>query len=125
MADLLHDDVLDAALDALDGTSTVTLHLCSSNPGLTYATAISASLGNKAGPTIGAAADRTGGGRKRTVAAITDGSVTASGTAAYYALIDVTAETVLASGHLSAGKALLTGNPFTLTAFDIGIPDPA
>ncbi|MDX9787952.1 MAG: hypothetical protein RBT11_14295 [Desulfobacterales bacterium] len=123
MADMLHDDILDAALAVLDNTEK--LVILSADPGLTWANIATYKLGEKATPTIGAVEDRTGGGRKRTVSAITDGSVTATGTATHFALTDDSATKILATGDLSASQGVTSGNTFTLTAFDIGIPDPA
>lgn len=79
MADVLHDDVFDSGLAAL--TNTEKLVILSADPGLVWANIATYKLGEKATPTIGAVGDRTGGGRKRTISAITDGSVTATGTA--------------------------------------------
>jgi hypothetical protein len=120
MANAIDDTVLDGALTVI-ATGTV-LHICSTQPA-NYAGVAAATCGNKATPTIGAAGDRTGGGRKRTVSAITDGTVTATATAAYWAL--VTASVLLATGTLSATQVVTSGNTFSLNAFDIGIPDPA
>ena len=74
---------------------------------------------------MGAPGDRTGGGRKVTVAQITDGTVTGTGTATHYALVDVSNTRLLATGALTASQSVTSGNTFTLAAFDIGIPDPA
>ncbi|MFZ3046496.1 MAG: hypothetical protein WA151_11320 [Desulfatirhabdiaceae bacterium] len=123
MADVLHDDILDNGLNALDNTEK--LYILSADPGLTWSNIAAYALGNKATPTIGACGDRTGGGRKRTVAAITDGTVTATGTATHFALTDDSATKILAAGDLGASQAVTSGNVFTLDAFDIGIPDPA
>lgn len=119
----LHDDVFDNGLSAL--TNTENLYILSADPGLTWSNIASLGLGSKAAPTVGAIGDRTGGGRKRTVSAITDGSVTATGTATHYALTDDSLTKILASGPLAASQGVTNGNPFTLTAFDVGIPDPA
>jgi len=90
-----------------------------------YAEATSTySLGNKSSPSVSAPSDRTGGGRKVTVSAITDGNVTATGTAAFYALCDTANSRMLAQGSLNSSQAVTSGNTFTLSAFDIGIPDP-
>jgi hypothetical protein len=123
MADVLHDDVFDAALAVL--TNTEKLIILSADPGLTWENIATYKLGEKATPTIGAVGDRTGGGRKRTVAAITDGTATATGTATHFALTDDSATKILAAGDLGASQAVTSGNVFTLDAFDIGIPDPA
>jgi hypothetical protein len=124
MADFLHDDVFDNGLNTLTN-NTENLYVCSSLPA-TFAEASSTyKLGTKATPTISAPADRTGGGRKVTVSAITDGAVSATGTGGFYALTDDSASKLLAAGDLSATQGLTSGNTFTLTSFDIGIPDPA
>lgn len=117
------DYVYDAALAKFD-TEANRIDICSSEP-TTYSAATStASLGNATGISIGAPADRTGGGRKVTVSAISNGSVTASGTATHYAIVDTVNSRLLATGSLTASQAVTSGNTFTLTAFDIGIPDP-
>lgn len=123
MADVLHDDIFDNGLSAIDNTEK--LYILSADPGLTWANIATYALGSKTSPTVGAIGDRTGGGRKRTISAITDGSVTATGTAAYFALTDDSASKILAAGDLASSQSVTSGNTFTLTAFDIGIPDPA
>jgi hypothetical protein len=121
---LLADRVFDNGLTVLD-TEANRLDICSSEP-TTYAGATSTvSLGNKTSLSIGAPADRSGGGRKVTVAAITDGSVTATGTASHWAITDTGNSRLLAAGALSSSQGVTSGNTFTLPAFDIGIPDPA
>jgi hypothetical protein len=120
----LHNDVFDLGLTKLD-TDVNALHI-TSQEATTYAEATSTyTLGNKATPTISAPADRSGGGRKVTVSAITDGTVTATATATHYALVDTATSRLLATGELDASQAVTNGNPFTLTAFAVGIPDPA
>jgi hypothetical protein len=118
---LIADYILDLALAELD-TATTTLYICSQEP-TTYAEASSTyALGNKTSLSIGAPADRGGGGRKVTVASFTDGSVTGTATATHWA-ITKSGTTLMATGSLSAGQAVTSGNTFTLAAFDIGIPD--
>jgi hypothetical protein len=124
MADYLHDDVFDSGLSVLD-TLVENLYICSTLP-TTFAEASSTyKLGVKATPTVSAPADRSGGGREVTISAITDGSVTATGTAGFYALTDDSASKLLAQGDLASTQAVTSGNTFTLTSFKIGIPDPA
>lgn len=119
---VLSDYVLDAALAKLD-TEANRLDLCSQEP-TTYAQATTTyTLGNKTSLSVGAPADATPNGRKVTVAAITDGSVTASGTATHWAVVDTINSRLLATNALSASKAVVTGNPFTVDAFDITLPD--
>lgn len=81
-------------------------------------------LGDSTTLSIAAPSDRTGGGRKVTVAAISDGSVSASGTATHYAILDTVNSRLLATGTLTASQVVTSGNSFTLSTFDIGIPDP-
>lgn len=119
----LHDTALDALLNDVY-TNGETLHICSALPA-NYTEATSTySLGSKSGPTIGAPADRGGGGREVTVSAISDGSVSADGTADYWAIVkDSATSRLLAAGDLSAPQAVTNGNTFTLTSFTIGVPD--
>lgn len=120
---LLADYLFDAALAKLD-TEANRLDICSAEPA-TYAAATSTNtLGNKiASFSIGAPADRTPTGRKVTVAAFSDGAVTATGTATHWAITDTINSRLLASGALSASQAVTLGNTFSLAAFDLGIAD--
>ena len=124
MAAFLADRVFDNGLTVLD---TEASHLyINSTQAATYTEAITTyALGVKATPTVSAPADRTGGGREVTVSAITDGTVSGTGTAGFYALVDSSNTRLLAAGPLSATQAVTSGNTFTLTSFKIGIPDPA
>ena len=120
----LNDRVYDNGLTVLD-TEASHLYICSQEP-TTYAQASSTyALGVKATPTVGAPGARTPNGRKVTVSAITDGTVSATGTATHYSLADSTNSRLLATGALSSLQAVTSGNTFTLTSFDIGIPAPA
>lgn len=101
------------------------LVICSQEP-VTYTEANATyTLGNKATPTIGSAGDRTPNGRKVTISAITDGTVTGTGTASHWALVDTVNSRLLSTGALSSSQAVTSGNTFTLAAFDVGIPDAA
>jgi hypothetical protein len=116
------DAAFDAALTYVQSRGT-RLDICSTEP-TTYTQAITTySLGNKLTPTIAAPSDRTGGGRKITTSAITDGSVTGNGTAAFWAITQVATTTLLATGSLSATQVVTSGNTFTLASFDIGVTD--
>lgn len=120
----LGNRVFDYGLDALDSDAD-RLDICSQEP-TTYAEATSTyTLGNKTSPTIGSPADRAGGGREVTVSAINDGSVTGTDTATHYAITDTVNSRLLATGSLSSSQSVTSGNTFTLTEFDIGIPDPS
>jgi hypothetical protein len=117
----INDLSFDAALNYIV-TNGTRLHICSSEPA-SAAAAITASLGNKATITIGSPTDRTPTGRKVVVPAITDGSVTANGTATHYAIINIAGSILVATGQLSSSQSVTSGNTFTLAAFDIGFPD--
>lgn len=117
----ISDYVLDLGLTYLD-TSGNRLDICTQEPA-TYAAATSTyTLGNKTSLSIGAPAARAPSGRKVTIAAISDGAVTGAGTATHYAVSDTTASRLLIAGPLVASQVVTSGNPFTLAAFDFGIP---
>jgi hypothetical protein len=119
----LNDNVLDNGLAWLV-TNGTRLDICSQEP-TTYAQATSTyTLGNKTSLSIGSPGARTPTGRKVTVAAITNGTVTGTATATHWAITNGS-NALVATGALSAGQAVTSGNTFTLTAFDIGIPGPA
>ena len=121
MAGYLHNDIYDNGLNTLTN-ATKTLHICSQQPA-SFAEVATYSLGNKASPSIGSQANHTTG-RKVTVAALTGGSVTASGTASHYAIVDTANSKLLAAQALAASQAVTSGNTFSLAAFDIAIPAP-
>lgn len=121
---LVADYILDAALSKLD-TEGNRLDVCSAEP-TTYTQATSTyTLGNKVGISVGAPADRSPNGRKVTVAAVTDGTVTASGTGTHWSVVDTSNSRLLAAGVLASSQVLTSGNTLTVAAFDIGIPDAA
>ena len=120
----LNDRVFDNGLQTLDlEGSRIDV---TSQEATTYTSATSThTLGNSTSLSIGAPADRSGGGREVTVAAISDGSITGTGTATHYAISDVSNTRLLATGALSASQSVTSGNTFTLASFTIGIPDPS
>lgn len=123
MAGYLADEVLDAALDYIK-TNVENLYICSQEPN-SYAEAQSTyKLGTKASPVSGTIGDGDVSGRKLPFNAISDGVVDQNGTAEWLALCDNSASLLLAKQALNASKAIVTGSPFTLTAFDIELPDP-
>lgn len=121
---LLADYILDAALAKLD-TEATDLYICSQEP-TTFAEANTTyDLGVKSSLSIGAPANGTPNGRAVTVASFTDGSVTATGTATHWAIVDTANSRLLATGALAASQAVTSGNTFSLAAFTIRIPDAA
>jgi hypothetical protein len=120
----LSDRVFDNGLTVLD-TEANRIDI-TSQQATSYAEATSTySLGNSTSLSIGAPQDRAGGGREVVVAATTDGSVTGTGTATHYAIVDTGNSRLLATGSLSASQVVTSGNTFTLSSVAIGIPDPA
>lgn len=118
----INNSVLDNGLSSLSSASGTALHITATEQS-TRANVLSNSLGNKATPTIGSPAARSPSGRQVTVSAITDGSVTATGTAGAWHIID--GSNILASGTLASSQAVTSGNTFTLGSFTIGIPGAA
>lgn len=118
----IRDAAFDAALgDVNDGTR---IDICSQEP-TTYAAATTTyTLGNKAGLTVGSPEAGDTDGRKVVVPAITDGSVTGTGTATHWALTNGS-DTLYATGSLASSQAVTSGNTFTLGAIDITIRDAA
>lgn len=118
------DRVLDNGLTTLD-TEANRIDICNAEP-TTYTQATATyTVGNETTISIGAPADRAGGGREVTVSAISAGSVTATDTATHFAVSDTVNSRLLAVQALSASQAVTNGNTFSLTSFKIGIPDPA
>ena len=119
----LDNRVFDNGLTVLD-TEANAIHITSAEA-TSYAEATSTyTLGNSTSLSIGAPQDRSGGGREVVVAAITDGSVTGTGTATHYAIVDTGNSRLLATSTLTASQSVTTGNTFTLSSVAIGIPDP-
>ena len=118
------DRVLDNGLTVLD-TEASRVEI-TSQEATTYAEATSThTLGNTTSISISAPADRTGGGRKVTLSAVSGASVTGTGTATHYAITDVSNTRLLVTGSLTASQSVTSGNTFSLDALDVGIPDPS
>jgi hypothetical protein len=115
--------VFDNGLTVLD-TEANAIHITSAEA-TSFANVASVTLGNSTSLSIGAPQDRAGGGREVVVAAITDGSVTGTGTATHYAIVDTDNSRLLATSTLTTSQSVTSGNTFTLSSVAIGIPDPA
>lgn len=115
---LISTVALDLALDYIDAQATI-LHICSAEPTV-YGTLNS--LGNKTSPVISASGAGAGTEREIGVSAITDGTVTGTGTADSWCL--VSGSELLAAGQLDSSQAVTSGNTFTLDAFDIALNQP-
>lgn len=119
----INDEVFDQGLDYAD-TNGTRIDICSQEP-TTYAEATSTyTLGNKASLNTGATEAGATDGRRVIVPAITDGSVTGTGTASHWALTDATS-VLIATGSLGSSQAVTSGNTFTLDAISITIRDAA
>jgi hypothetical protein len=120
----LNDRVLDNGLTVLDTEADKIV--ITSQAATTYAEANATfALGNSTSLSIAAPTDRGAGGREVVVAAVSDGAVTATGTASHYAIIDTVNSRLLAVSTLTTSQAVTNGNTFTLSSISIGIPDPA
>tara|TARA_B100001094_G_scaffold318424_1_gene361979 strand:- start:253 stop:624 length:372 start_codon:yes stop_codon:yes gene_type:complete len=120
----LGDRVFDAGLSSLDTEANKITVTSQESTTFTEGNATHA-LGNSTSLAFGAPADRSGGGREVTASAITDGSITSTGTATHYAVLDTTNSRLLATGALTASQSVTSGNTFNLASFAIGIPDPS
>lgn len=117
----LNDNALDSGLAWVD-TNGTRLDITSADPGGTYSSVTTNTLGNKTAINVTAPANHATDGRQVTVPAITDGSVTGSGLATHWALTNGT-DTVVASGTLTASQSVTSGNTFTLDEIIIAIRD--
>lgn len=125
----LEDRVLDFGLNVLDIESTHLLicgHQGSPTEPTTYAQASTTYLlgfkswgsGNVFGTPHSATTSR-----QVSSAQINDGTITTTGTAAWWAVTDSANSRLLAHGSLSASQAVTGGNSFTLAPFNIRIPN--
>jgi hypothetical protein len=114
--------VLDFGLNVIDTESTH-IHVCSAEP-TDFANVASVTLGNKnfgAGNVAGSPATGVGNANSRRVstAAVTDGTVTAGGTATHWAITDQTNSRLNATGPLPASMVVVSGTVWTLGSFDV------
>ena len=123
MAAQIEDAFLDNGLTD-DKAKISHIYICQSEP-TTYALAsTTALLGAKswgAGSAFTGPSAGSPNGRKITSVAITDGTITTSGTASWWAACGTAS--LLVHGLLSAPQVVTAGNTFTLAAFDIRIPN--
>ena len=123
MAKSVHDSVLDAALDILKN-NTENMTLCSAAP-TTYTEALTTNMLATIALTSGDFTNANGdtSGRKTTIAQQTGETVTNTGTATHWALIDNSATTLLYVGEMTS-QALTAANALTVNAVDVEIADP-
>ena len=124
MAGFITDEAFDAGLDYLD-TNGTRIDIDDTAEATTYSLATvdgTNSLGNKTGLNTGAPVDGPTDGRKVIVPAITDGSVTETGTAGFWALTDGTS-LLLSTGPLTSSQSVTDLNTFSLDAIELRIRD--
>ena len=119
----INDEVFDQGLDYAD-TNGTRIDICSSEPATYTAATSTVTLGNKTGLNTGATQAGATDGRRVIVPAITDGAVTATGSATHWALTDG-ASILIATGALSTAQSVTNTNTFTLDAISITIRDAA
>ncbi len=122
----LNDNTLDNGLAALKAAADRT-YICSAEPSTYTAATSTLALGSKnfgAGAVFPAAiAAGSPSGRKLTRAAITDGAVTATGTASHIADVTSGSSRLETATSLSASQAVTSGNSFSLAAADVRLPN--
>ena len=120
----MHDRIFQDGLNIVDTEVTHLRLLSASRDDLIFSSVAGVTLGTKVTPAVVAATDRGAGGMKITISAITDGTVSGTGTATHFVLTDDDTSDVLVAGAISASQVVTSGNIFTLTEFTVGIPDP-
>lgn len=118
----LNDNVLDNGLAALKSACD-RIYINNAEPATYTAATSTNALGNKnfgAGNVFpGAIAAGSPSGRKLTSAAVTDGSVTGTGTASHFSGVTSGSSRLDFANSLSASQAVTSGNTFALAAFDV------
>ena len=124
MASKLGAYILDFGLTVLD-TQTDKIYLVSADP-TTYTEAVSTfALGVKdfgAGNVFGSPVDATPNGRKVSSAVVTNGAVTATGTATGWAVVTSGSTRLDANGQLASPQVVTNGNSWSLDSYDIRKP---
>lgn len=122
----LNDNTLDNGLAALKAAAD-RIYICSAEPATYTAATSTNALGNKtltAGNVYpGAIAAGTPSGRKLDSVAVTDGTVTATGTATHDATVSSGSSRLEVAQALSASQAVTSGNTFTRTAQTVRLPN--
>lgn len=122
----INDLVLDNGLAAVK-TNASHRYICNAEPATFTQASSTFALGNKnfgAGAVYPAAiAAGSPSGRQLSAAAVTDGTVTATGTASHDAIVSQAASRLEAANALSASQAVTSGNTFTLSAQVLRLPN--
>jgi hypothetical protein len=103
------------------------VYVCSTEPTTYNSATTTATLGFKswgAGSALTGPASSTGPtGRQVSTVAITDGTITTTGTASWWAIVDVPHTALLAHGLLSSSQVVTSGNTFSLASFNCKLAD--
>lgn len=118
----LNDAHLDGGLSGLKSAAD-RIYICSAEPATYTAATSTNALGNKTltagGVFPGAIAAGSPSGRKLSTVAVTDGTVTATGTATHFAIVSSASTRLDVAQALSASQAVTSGNQFSLTSADV------
>ena len=122
----LNDLWLDNGLAGLKAAAD-RIYICSAEPATFTAATSTFALGAK---TLGAGnvfpnaiANGTPSGRKISTAVVTDGSVTANGTASHFAVVTFGSSRLDYATSVEVSQVVTSGNTFSLTAGDLRFPN--
>jgi hypothetical protein len=121
---IIFDRVLDNGLSVLD-TEATHLYICSAQPTTFTEATVTLALGNKnfgAGAVFGSTQAAAPDGRKVSTSAFDDGTITATGTPAAFAITDNTNSRLLLAGDINATQNVTAGQRFALTSLTVHIP---
>jgi hypothetical protein len=125
MAAYINHGAHDAFLSFIKDNATH-LHIITTAQPTTWAEATGVNrVGTKAAPTFTGPSAGDVNGRKLVIDAISDGTVSGSGTAAFFAITNDTTNTLLYTNALGNTQVVTDGNVFGLTSMKIELPDPA
>lgn len=117
----IHDNVLgNLSAGKVSGTD---MHICSTDPGVTYATVTANTLGTATDTMTGpAASTQAASGVEILFPQISAGTVTNDGDATHWAITNGSSQ-IIASGALSASQTVTSGNTFSLDQVSVAILD--
>jgi hypothetical protein len=119
---MLGDVVIDASLHHIKD-NTENFYILSAEP-TEWADIALYKIGIKETPTFADPEEATGVGRKITMNAITNGLITGSDTARYYALTDDSEEKILVAEEVDPNAIVVDKSMFTFTEITVTLPRP-